>query len=245
MNENPIDFENTSQPGTPPLTAVQAQAVAEDMAKAGIPVETINAHLKSIGVEPLDVSAAVTASRELGRLKADPEFVARLNRGDPDANAKFNSLTFAISTGSTKVERAPVAEDYVTAFKPHPVTTAMLGQVEGEKAVDAFVKEHSEWSASLSLSREAASAINEMLLDGTARFTSMSEDEKVNYAQEQAVMLLGTLAREGDPDARIKAAQTVLKNRGGRDIDINRICRQVGAEMALELVLQAERLARR
>jgi hypothetical protein len=56
---------------------------------------------------------------------------------------------------------------------------------------------------------------------------------------------LGVLAREGNLDARIKAAQTVLKNCGGCDIDINRICRQVGAEMALELVLQAERLARR
>jgi hypothetical protein len=243
MSENPIDFENTSQPGTPPLTAVQAQAVAEDMAKAGIPVETINAHLKSIGVEPLDVSPAVTASRELGRLKADPEFVARLNRGDPDANAKFNSLTFAISQGSTNVERAPSAEDY--RFAPHTVTNEQARQVDGAKAVEQFNTEHAQWAAALALSPQAASAIMGMQLDGAARFTSMSEDQKINYGQEQAVMLLGTLAREGDPDARIKAAQTVLKNRGGRDIDINRICRQVGAEMALELVLQAERLARR
>jgi hypothetical protein len=240
-----IDYENTTQPGTPPLTSLQAQKVAEDMIASGISAETVNAHLKSIGVEPLDVSPSVQSSRELAQLKADPEWVAKLNRGDPDANAKFNSLTFAISTGSTKVERAPVADDYVTSFKPHPVTTAMLGQVEGDKAVEAFVREHAEWSAALALSPQAASAINEMLLDGTARFTSMSEDEKVNYAQQQTVTLLGILARDGDPDARIKAAQTVLKNRGGRDIDINRICRQVGAEMALELVLQAERLARR
>jgi hypothetical protein len=74
----------------------------------------------------------------------------------------------------------------------------------------------------------------------------MSEDGKINFAQEQSVTLLGVLARDGqDPDARIKAAETILKNRGGRAVDISRVCRHVGAEMALELVLQAERLSRK
>ena len=44
-------------------------------------------------------------------------------------------------------------------------------------------------------------------------------------------MLLGTLARGGDPEARIKAGQTIPNNRVGRDIDVNRVCKQMGAEM--------------
>jgi len=234
------------QPGSPPMRAAEAQKIGEDMIASGISAEAVNTYLKERGVEPLDVSPAVSASRELARLKADPEWVAKLNRGDPDVNAKFNSLAFSISTGSTTVARAPQPDDYVTAFKPHPVINEMLGQVDGQKAVDQFVKEHSEWSASLSLSREAASAINEMLLDGAAKFTAMSPDEQINFGQEQTVRFVGLMARDGqDPDARIKVAETILKNRGGRDIDVRRVCKQAGAELALELVLQAERLAAR
>jgi len=238
-----IDYGNISQPGVPPLTNEQAHMVAEDMARSGVPVETINAHLKAIGVEPLDVSPAVTASRELARLKADPDWVAKLNRGDPDANTKLNSLTFTMSTGSTKEERAPTADDY--RFAAHPITQEAAQSVDGAKAVEQFNAEHAQWAASLELSPQAAGAVMQMQLDGAARFTAMSEDQKVNFGEQQRGMLLGILSREGDPDARIKAAQQTLKNRGGRDIDINRICRQVGAEMALELVLQAERVARR
>jgi hypothetical protein len=234
------------QPGSPPMRAADAQKIGEDMIASGISAEAVNTYLKERGVEPLDVSPAVSASRELARLKADPEWVAKLNRGDPDANTKFNSLAFAISTGSTTVARAPQPDDYVTAFKPHPVINEMLGQVDGQKAVDQFVKDHSEWSASLSLSREAASAINEMLLDGASRFNAMGEDEKINFGAEQSVILLSVLARDGaNPDERIRQAQIVLKNRGGRDIDIQRLCKQAGAELALELVLQGERLLRR
>lgn len=243
MSEKPIDYE--AQPGVPPLTKEQMAAGAEDMLRAGIPQETVQAYLKERGVE-LDVSPAISASRELARLKNDPEWCSRLHRGDAAAEAEFNRLTFALSTGSTTVERAPAAEDYLRSFKPHPVTNEQARQVEGEKAVEQFYAEHAEWSAALALSPQAASAMTEMLLDGTARFNSMSEDQKINFAQDQSVMLFGILARDGqDPDARMKAAETVLKNLGGRAVDINRICRQAGAEMALELVLQAERLARK
>lgn len=241
-----IDYENTTQPGTPPLSAADAQKAAEDMIAAGIPAETVNAHLKSIGVETVNLSPSVQASRELARLKADPDWCARFARGDAAANAEFNKLTFAISTGSTTVERAPNAGDYYRTFKPHPVTTEQLGQVDGEKAVGEFYQQHAEWSAALALSPEAAGAITEMLLDGTQRFNAMGPDEKVNFAQEQTITLTRILARDGqDPDARIKAAETILKNRGGRAVDINRVAKQAGAELALELVLQAERLGRK
>jgi hypothetical protein len=53
------------------------------------------------------------------------------------------------------------------------------------------------------------------------------------------------LAKQGDPDEQIKAASKVLTLAGGRQVDIARVCRQVGAEMALELVHQAQRIARK
>jgi hypothetical protein len=239
---NAIDYE--AQPGVPPLTNEQAQKAAEDMIASGIDIETVNAHLESIGVEPLDISPSVTASRQLAALKADPAWVAKLNRGDPEANADFNTLAFVISQGSTEVERPPAASDYYRTFKPHPIVTDTLRQVDGEKAVDQFHKEHSEWYASLAMSPQAAGAITDMLLDGTQRFNAMDEDQRINFAEAQKITFSRILAKEGDPDARIKAAETVLTQRGGRPIDLNRICRQVGVDLALELVLQAERLQR-
>src|SRR5271163_2166489 len=110
INEAPKNEFANVQPGIPPLTEQQAHLIATDMRAHGVAKETVDAHLKSLGYASLDTSPQAEASRELSALKNDPEWIAKLNRGDAEAEATFSRLTLAMSQPG-KSETAPRPDD--------------------------------------------------------------------------------------------------------------------------------------
>jgi hypothetical protein len=217
------------------ITRDEVQRAAEDMAKLGLDPKEINERMTALGYDAIDVSPAAEAERQLARLRNDSEWVRKFNAHDAATEAEFNRLTLAASQG-TRVEPKARVEDY--RFASHPLTARA-----SEKDADTFNAEHAAWYAALGISPQGANAIMQMHMDGAARFSQMTEFEKENYGAKQTQDLRNVLARGGDPDARIAAAQKTLKATGGRDMDLGRMASQIGAEAALELVLHAEKIA--
>lgn len=227
------DFLN--QPGTPDLSSDQRNTIAETMAeRTGMSAEQIN---EALGTT-LDTSPRAEAQRQLSRLKNDPEWIARFERGDNEATELFNTLCATIALD-------PQAE--APALKPEDYRLPHHSQMQGQsaQAVEAWNGEFAQFASQLGLSQLEASQIAQIHLDGVARWSRMSEDERENYGHAQTAMLHSVLAKQGDPEAQIKAATNTLKLATGRDVDVARIARQVGSEQALELVIAAQKIARR
>jgi hypothetical protein len=232
MNDANLEYQIGAEQN---LTRSDVERAAEDMVRAGIDPKTINERLVAHGLEQLDTSPGAEAERTLSRLKNDAEWVRKFNAGDADTNAEFYRLTLAASQ-RTPVEPKVRAQDY--RFASHPLTAHA-----SDKDAETFNAEHAAWYAALGITPQGANAIMQMHLDGAARFSRMTEFEKENYGAKQTQDLRNVLARGGDPDARIAAAQKTLKATGGRDMDLGRMASQIGAEAALELVLHAEKIA--
>ena len=220
------------------LTPDDIRLISEDMAKAGMDANLINDELKALGVAPIATSPAALARRELSRLKSDPEWVAKLDRGEGEATTAFNRLTLAISQGGGPERPTYMPDDYRLPMHDHAAIESM-----DEASREQFDTEHREWAARLGLDPRAAAAIVEFQLDGAARYARMSNAERLNFAQAELETLSRILDRAGDSAARIASANRILTERGGKAIDIERITQQVGAKMGLELVLQAEQLS--
>src|SRR5215469_13073257 len=178
-------FEQELGVGTEPvtsqtLTPEDAAKFAEDAARLGVPAEKLNEHLKAMGVRPLDMAEGAVAQREIDRLKADPVFAAKLNAGDPDANARLNALVFSATYGA-KTETTPTADEY--RFDYSPALEAMRPD-----DAKAWETDHRELFSNLGLSQELARAITSEFFDGAERFSRMSTDEQENYGVAQTGM---------------------------------------------------------
>lgn len=131
-------------------------------------------------------------------------------------------------------------------LRPDDYSLTHHSQMQGasEKDAETWNTEYRAFAASLGLSQMEASQIAQIHLDGVARWSRMSPDQQEQFGHEQTAMLHGVLAKTGDAEAQIRAATETLKRASGKDVDVARICRQVGAEQALELVIAAQRIAR-
>ncbi len=200
--------------------------------------EAVNDHLKALGHGPLDVSPKTEATRQLQALKADPAWRARFESGDREATEQFNRLTLQMATGAASAEKTLRPDEYSLTHHAH---------LNGAPAkdVEAWNTEFRTFASQLGLSKSEASQIAQIHLDGVVRWNRMLPDQQEQFGHEQTVMLHGVLAKNGDAEAQIKAATNTLKLATGQDVDVARICRQVGAEQALELVIAAQRIARR
>ena len=216
-----------------PQETVRDYAAA--LVKNGMSVDEINRHLSARNTAPLVTDSLDMAAAAKERLINDPAFSERYLRGDPGAVAEMTALDLRIARGGSKLtDREPQPSDYSFPiggrFPDAPVAD-----------VQKYHDELASFAADLELPADIAKSLVDSHLDAAAREGRMTEDQREYYGREQTQAFRSALGT--DADARIKAAQDVLNRVSGRQVDLSKIVKSNGADVAIALLFQAEHLA--
>jgi hypothetical protein len=231
--------DNASDPiaGFNPSSPDDAREIGAALVRSGnLTVEQANAHLASRGATPLQPNSLEFAPAERERLYLDRQFVAKYLAGDVEAQTKLNSLVLRIEQGDSAAkvdDRDPQPGDY-------SFNTGYQFRDAPESSVQKYNDGLATFAASLKLTPEHAKAIGDMHLEAAAREARQKPEEREAYGREQEQLFARTLGPDGL--ARAQAAQDTLRQVSGRNLDLAAIVRSNGAELAINLIFQAEHL---
>jgi hypothetical protein len=233
---NTVDF------GADPLTAAGSEANEQDLreyaaalVRNGMSVGEANKHLTARKAAPLAANASELAVQSKERLLGDEEFVARYMRGDADAVAQLTALDLKISRGDSKLtdrELAPADYDFSAA------DYRLAGNAPED--VQSFKGDFAALSAGLKLSQDHATALLNSHRDAVEITGRMSEVEREVWGRDQAAVINAALG--ADADKQIADAEATLQKARGGKMDLKAIVKTNGANVALQLIQQAQHL---
>jgi hypothetical protein len=223
---------------SPQVSEKETLGFIADLERAGIPDDVIQQHIKDLGLEgKYDTSPGAQATRQLDVLKRDPEFVRRLNAGDPEANELFANLCYAKAIDVP--DEKPIAPE-AYRFDQHPVVQGL-----DPAKVQEFDTQTREWAHSLQMPVATATAVATLVADNAAIMQRLSPDEQANHGHRQEQVMRNALSRYGDVDAQLNAAQAALLKQSGRTIDLVAVAKTSGVNAAMEILWHAQALARK
>jgi len=216
-----------------PQETVRDYAAA--LVRNGMSVDEVNRHLAARNVAPLASNSLEMAEFKRERLMNDPGFTERYLNSDPSASAELLALDLRIAKGGLKLtDRGPSPSDY-----SFPIASRLPDAPVAD--VQKYHDELASFAADLKLPADLAKSLVDSHLDAAAREGRMTEDQREDYGREQTQAFRTALGT--DADARIKAAQDVLNRVSGRQVDLSKIVKSNGADVAIALLFQAEHLA--
>jgi len=202
----------------------------------GITLEAANVALAARGAAPLMNNSKEAAELAKSALMSDEAFRAAYIAGDKEAVAALFQADLRVSQSSGKLTDRPVApSDYKLPVAQHMPDASPAN-------VQSYSDELSKLAASIQLPKESAAALTDAHFDAVRREATSTPDERSMFAQQQTTMLHTALGP--DAEARIRAASDTLSKASGRTLDLSKIVNTNGASVALNLLFQAEVLAK-
>ena len=217
-----------------PENAIREQAAMLVRGNA-LSVADANTLLVGKSFAPLNTSARDFAQGAKDNLLNDTDFAARYSRGDPAAVAQLYKADILLAQSKGNLtDRAPSPADY-DALKRE-----VMYAVPDQAAYDAYSTELSGLAASLEIPPGSAASMASDHFKAIAATNPMTNEERANWGENQARDFL--IALGNDPEATIKAANTILSAKAGKPLDLNKIVRTNGASVATILLFQAQSL---
>jgi hypothetical protein len=207
--------------------------MAAQLARDGRDVNTINAELQRRGHAPINANSSDLAELSRDRLMRDPEFQKRLAAGDPTATDQAYAAADRIARANGKLMDRPVkAGEYNLGFIP----SSEMPYGNAAK----FNEEFSSLVASLRLPEASARQMVQDHLHAVNQTKDYDEERREGYEREQSSMLNAALGENAE--ARLKDASAILSRVSGRTLDLAKIVKTNGADVAVRLLLHAEDL---
>lgn len=224
-----------------PLAGLSADASTDDarefgaeMARSGGDITTINAELTRRGAPPLNGNSLDIAELARDRLMRDPKFIERYNAGDPSATDQVFAAAARIAQASGKLMDRPAKPDEYN-FNAALFSAGGVYDNPGE-----LVNSFAEWSHGLNLPKDVASHIAEEHLSFLGKGANLSKELAEDLGNAQTAILNRALGENAE--TQIKEASATLTRTLGRDIDLAKVVRGSGANVAMRLVFHAQDL---
>jgi len=225
-----------------PMATLSAGATEDDareygaeMVRGGKDVNAINAELQRRGHAPLNANSLDMANLARDRMMRDPEFNKRLAAGDPSAVDQAYAAADKIARANGKLMDRPMkASEYNLGLAHFAPSDAPYESMEAVN--DGF----SSLAASLRMPEGSARQFAEDHMRAVAKTANYDEEQREGFGREQTSMLNAALGENAE--ARLKDASAILSRLSGKTLDLAKIVKSNGADVAVRLLLHAEDL---